>query len=308
MYDSNIQNLITNLPLRNCPLQLDIVLEGGGFNGSYELGVLYFLKELVNQSYITVGRVSGASIGSLLAACFLTDNLDAYVNHYKKMREAWKKTIQLELYGKFIESFVNSFTTAQFDLLKNDTLYVTFFDVCKKTQITQSNFSDRLDLIQALRKSAYIPCLTDGNACLYVDEQFFIDGGQPFIFHDRECHLNKKILYVSINHVSKMTTMFTTKNERNACGRILEGILDCYDFFLHGHPTKICSFVHQWSSLDFIKLRTKHLLLVLIVYGVYYSHCAHTSLTPYLEKNALYKQMKPIFHNLYKDFILYFCF
>ena len=76
MFQNNIRNLIINLPKKRHPLELDIVLEGGGFNGSFELGALYFLKELEAQKYTSVDRISGASIGSLLGLCYLTNNLD----------------------------------------------------------------------------------------------------------------------------------------------------------------------------------------------------------------------------------------
>ena len=308
MFQNNIRNLIVNLPKKNDILELDIVLEGGGFNGSFELGALHFLKELEAQKYITIDRISGASIGSLLGLCYFTNKLNFYVNNYQKLRDSWKETINLNLYNDFLKQFVTSLSKKQFNSIKTDKLYITFFDVKNKKQIIQSTYTNKQDLIAAICKSSYLPGFTDNKMYLNIDEQFFIDGGQPFIFHDRESHLNKKILYISINQLSKIASMINTKQEINAYGRILEGILDCYEFFLHERPTKMCSFVNQWTSTDFFKLRMKHLLLLVIVYIINFCYTIHTYLQPYLETNNMYKHFKPIFNNLYKDYMLYFCF
>jgi len=48
--------LIENMPdcVKNhdTPLVLDIILDGGAFNGSYLLGALYFLKEMERRGYV----------------------------------------------------------------------------------------------------------------------------------------------------------------------------------------------------------------------------------------------------------------
>jgi hypothetical protein len=51
MFQKMVEKLIENLPGPSTveeeqqePLKIDLVLEGGAFNGSYMLGILYFLK------------------------------------------------------------------------------------------------------------------------------------------------------------------------------------------------------------------------------------------------------------------------
>ncbi len=41
-----ILNLIKNIPDREIPITLDIVMEGGAYNGYYGLGSLLLIKEL----------------------------------------------------------------------------------------------------------------------------------------------------------------------------------------------------------------------------------------------------------------------
>ena len=48
MIDEYVNRLIENLPEdKNKLQQVDLVLDGGAFNGSYLVGALYFLKEMV---------------------------------------------------------------------------------------------------------------------------------------------------------------------------------------------------------------------------------------------------------------------
>ena len=46
MLESCIENLVKNLPKTDKSQNIDLVLEGGAFNGSYQIGSLMFLKEM----------------------------------------------------------------------------------------------------------------------------------------------------------------------------------------------------------------------------------------------------------------------
>ena len=60
MINEYVIKLIENLPddLKNSktPLRIDLVLDGGIFNGSYLVGALCFLKEMEKRKYIIVVR------------------------------------------------------------------------------------------------------------------------------------------------------------------------------------------------------------------------------------------------------------
>jgi len=80
--DILINNLPNHLKDENKPLVIDLVLDGGVFNGSYLVGALFFLKEMEKRKYITVSRISGCSIGSLLGFLYLIDSLDLAIILY----------------------------------------------------------------------------------------------------------------------------------------------------------------------------------------------------------------------------------
>ena len=80
MINSYVKKLIENLPdnftKKKEPLILDLVLDGGAFNGTYLVGALYFLKEMEKNGYIKVDRISGCSVGSFVGLLYFLDELD----------------------------------------------------------------------------------------------------------------------------------------------------------------------------------------------------------------------------------------
>ena len=80
MINNYVNKLIDNLPntFKNnkTPLQIDLILDGGLFNGSYLVGALYFLKEMEKKNYIKINRISSCSIGSIIGFLYFIDYLN----------------------------------------------------------------------------------------------------------------------------------------------------------------------------------------------------------------------------------------
>ena len=87
MLSNYINNLIQNIPERDTPYELDVVLEGGVFNGSYELGILIFLKALEKKNYLNIKRISGTSVGAVAALKYVIDKLETSIENYEKFRK-----------------------------------------------------------------------------------------------------------------------------------------------------------------------------------------------------------------------------
>ena len=64
-----INKLIDNLRLKpNQPnqsnkIEIDLILDGGAFSGSYLIGNLLYFKELERRNIVEIKRFSGCSIG-----------------------------------------------------------------------------------------------------------------------------------------------------------------------------------------------------------------------------------------------------
>ena len=103
-----VSKLIDDLP-KNVILKikktkiLNLVLEGGIFNGSYLIGALYFLKELENRKYIKIGKISGCSIGAICAFLYLIDDLDSSEELYSGTVKDFKENHNLKFANTFLE-------------------------------------------------------------------------------------------------------------------------------------------------------------------------------------------------------------
>ena len=61
-----IKNLADNYPKNKEPIEYNIILEGGAFNGIFSGGALMLIKELEKKHYLKVNKISGASVGALM--------------------------------------------------------------------------------------------------------------------------------------------------------------------------------------------------------------------------------------------------
>ena len=84
MLQTYINQLVNNIPNKylrklqgktNNPLKVDLVFEGGLFNGSYQIGFLNYIKQMEKKQFLKVERVSGCSIGSVMAFLYFTNIL-----------------------------------------------------------------------------------------------------------------------------------------------------------------------------------------------------------------------------------------
>ena len=66
--------------------KVDIILEGGLFNGSYQLGFLNYIKQMEKNKLIKIKRLSGCSIGSFMAFLYFTDvSLDENIDFIRNI-------------------------------------------------------------------------------------------------------------------------------------------------------------------------------------------------------------------------------
>jgi predicted acylesterase/phospholipase RssA len=104
--------LIENLPIHmknnKHPQKIDLVLDGGIFNGSYLIGALHFLKEMENQKFIKINRISSCSIGSVAAFLYYIDALDVMPNLYNIVNNEFKENYNLNSITKLKSLLKNS--------------------------------------------------------------------------------------------------------------------------------------------------------------------------------------------------------
>lgn len=267
IFKKQIGIMIDNL--ENLPKlgDVNLIFEGGSLNGYYLFGVAMFLKELEKRGVIKVMRVSGTSIGAYIAFHYLNDSLSSAYGHSLYAKKSFMERLNLSYFKDAIAMDVSGVDVKPF----NRRLFVTYYDVVpERKRVIQSDFADVSDLRDALCATAYLPVLMDGNMTYLTDggKRQCIDGGLPYMFEEE----NQKTLYVKLSSWNKLGTMFNHRGEKNGRGRVCEGIVSAYNFFLYGETgSDMCSWVHNWSTNDRIVYGLKEvfcLFVSLIVCGI----------------------------------------
>ena len=83
LMQSFIKTIVPNANTSKIPSTLNLVFDGGAFNGYYGLGVGMYVKELETRGLTTV-KVSGVSAGSVLALWYLLDKPKRYQRTFRR--------------------------------------------------------------------------------------------------------------------------------------------------------------------------------------------------------------------------------
>lgn len=260
-----INKLIENLPdtIKNTktPLQLDLVLDGGLFNGSYLVGALYFIKEMEHLGYVKVNRISGSSIGSIIGFLYFIDALDEASSLYELLLTDFKKTHNLTFIKTLKERLKHKIPCDVCTILNNK-FYIAFTNVQKRKKFVKRTYKNVDEIIDCIIKSCFIPFLIDGNI---VYKGRYIDGLNPYFFKTNLTIPNRKILFMNLNCFDKILGSINVKNEKNNFHRILSGMLDVHTFFIKGGSTSMCSYVNNWSISDKIYMYFRYLVEKIII-------------------------------------------
>jgi len=269
MIQDYVNKLIENLPPRmdnDKPIIIDLVLDGGVFNGSYLVGALYFLKEMEKRKYIKISRISGSSIGSIAAFLYFIDGLDIIPKIYEVVHDDLRKTHCLQSI-KNIKSYIKDQIQIPDDITicrkTKKRLFITYTNAKKLKKVTKSSYKNFDDIINTIIRSCFIPYLIDGNI-LYENKYF--DGMNPYIF--KRCE-GRRILYLDLFGYDKIGYIFNVKNEKTNFHRILSGLLDIHGFFIKNYNTHMCSYVDNWTIGNNCHYLTKHFFERICLFLVY---------------------------------------
>jgi hypothetical protein len=267
MINDYVLKLIGNLPdeIKNVksPIIIDLVLDGGIFNGSYLVGALHFLKEMEKQKFIMINRISGCSVGSIIAFLYYIDCLELMPKFYEIIHTDFKQTYNLKMIKEFKMLLGENIPTNICEKVNNK-FYISYNNIKKRKKIIKKKYKDIDDLLNTIIKSCYIPFLIDGNI-LY--ENKFMDGINPFIFKKEQ---NNKILYLDLFGYDKIGNLLNVKNEKSNFHRILSGLLDIHTFFIKQSNTQMCSYVNEWSLYNLVFYSIKLIIEKILINSTYF--------------------------------------
>jgi hypothetical protein len=303
MINDYVNKLIENLPheIKNSkePMKMDLVLDGGLFNGSYHVGALYFLKEMENRNYIKIERISGCSVGSIVGFLYLIDSLDFAPTLYDLTNKEFRQTYKFNLI-KELKSLLQDHIPSDICDRVNGKLFITYNNISKGTKPVKSTYKDVDDIINTIIKSSYIPYLIDGNI-LY--ENKCIDGITPLIFKERV----NKVLYLDLFGSDKLWDLLNIKNENTNYHRILSGLLDIHRFFIKQTNTPMCSYVNNWTNSIILFNYIKFVMERICVYFIHILLFVKTYISDEFKQTILYKILSKISYDIYIIMLESYC-
>ena len=303
MITNYVNKLIENLPdsIKNVkePMKIDIVLDGGLFNGSYHVGALYFLKEMENRKYIKIDRISGCSIGSIVGFLYFIDSLDLMPKLYDLINKEFRKTYSLSIL-KELKTYITDYIPSDICERVNGKLFITYNNIKKGKKIVKSNYKDVDDIINTIIKSSYVPYLIDGNV-LYENKS--IDGITPFIFKERK----NKILYLDLYGNDKFWYLLNVKNEKTNYHRILSGLLDIHSFFIKQTNTPMCSYVNDWSNSHICFNYLKLIIERISIYMIHVLLFIQKYISAEFKQTILYKILSKISYDIFIILLENYC-
>ena len=261
-----IKAVVPNANTSRIPDSINLVFDGGAFNGYYGVGVGMYIKELESRGLTSVKKVSGVSAGSLLALWYLIDEPKSDLNSiFIEMISHFKETHNLRIYKGLVKKMVLSNIVSDDLSFLNDRLYISYYDTHECCRKTVSKYKNRKHLIDVIIRSSHIPfVVTDSIAY----KRRYIDGVRPELF-DGSC----RSLFVQVTTFDRISRMFYTGTEVNMLHRLVVGVADANVFFTTG-SSDMCSFTDEWTIIgktifylrEFV-LCVLYLILSKIVHG-----------------------------------------
>lgn len=248
---ANTKNIILNSD--KC-VKIDLIIGGGAFNGAYGYGIILFLKQLERENKIKINKISGCSVGSILAVILLGNDEINMEKEYINLQKHLKEKGNLKYVKKFINKIVSNIIKNDTDIaLINDRLYITKTNVETGEQEVVSTYKNKRDVVNTIMSSCFIPYLTNGKK-RYKNK--YIDGITPYLFKSKK----NKILFINLAPINMLKTMIVTGDGCDPKTRIIEGLIDSQNFF-HNNKSRMCSWVDEWKIHDFFIYRLAHLII-----------------------------------------------
>ena len=293
-FNSYIYALTQNLNQKLIPENINVIVDGGAFNGAYAIGTLLYLKQLEKQKLTTINKISGTSIGAILSFLFITDSLFENINWFETILNDFRSTSNLKKTHEIIKNLVNE----NIDDVKvlNDKLFITYYDTNQMQQIVTNKYNSKEELIDILTRSSFIPYLTDGNP-FYKD--IYSDGITPHIFNQDNTNTS---IFINLMSFKIIKDSMCTKNEKNIWSRLMIGVVDANNFFTNKKSDLISS-INEWKSYNFLFLRGREILYVLFLFTIKYYISLHYIIPISLSNNKYLLRIIDIIKLLLKDIL-----
>ena len=299
------------------PMRINVILDGGAFNGSYSLGTLYYLKNLEKHHHISVKRLSGCSVGAFLCVLYLLDDLKYGFHYYKEIRNCFHKHNDLSACVKIVEDILEKITLWEkthkqsFYLFCKERLYITYFELPTCSQQMSCVFESNSHLCELLLRSCHIPLIVNNK----WSRNSYVDGFFPYLFnedgHVPNTSSSEKNLFVNLFSYNTYRMLYI-RGEENNIQRVMTGVLETHAFFNSGKcfhncvTNHLCSYVENWNVFQKQFFQMRKCMTYILIHCVYFmenvSTYFHDSTTDATFKKK-YKLLTRYIRKWYKMFV-----
>ena len=301
MIEEYVNKLIENLPDESKHFGcVDLILDGGLFNGSYLVGALYFIREMEKRNHLKIKRISGCSIGSVVAFLYFIDALDLMPKLYSLVNDEFKGSMSLQRI-KQLKEYLGPRIPEDICNKVNGKLYICYHDIKCGKKIVKSHYKNVDQIIDVIVKSCFVPFLIDNNL-LYKSK--YVDGITAYVFKTES---RRKILYLELLGYNNIVNALNIKNEKTNYHRILTGLLDVHSFFIKRTPTQMCSFVDEWSIINKCNYKAKLLLEKVIVYIIIFMNYLKQQIPEFMKNGLLTKIVTKVCHDIFCILLENYC-
>ena len=255
-----ICKLVPNVNRARVPAEMNVVFDGGAFNGYYGLGVGLYLQELERQKVTRVVKVSGVSIGAILALWYLLDSPKTDMNAlFVKMAKHFERRRNLRVYRKLVARFIYESISSDDLSFMEDRLYISYYDTRDCMRKTVSRYKSRAHLVEVVVRSGHIPFVIS-DSIAYRGR--YIDGVRPEVFSGLT-----RSLFVHVATVEKWGRMFSVGTEANIMHRLTGGAADADSFFTTGF-SRMCGYTDDWNLIDRAAFAMREVVMCFLYRGL----------------------------------------
>jgi hypothetical protein len=239
-----INALSVNIKPELLPKELNLIFDSGAVNGLLGIGAALYIHHLEQLNYLKINKISGCSIGSLIAVWYICGCPDKMYNHIDTLFSYYKETKNFFIFEQIVTQVIDELFTSDLEMSNrlNGILYINYYDTKKCKQRVISNFKNCAHLKQCIIRSSHIPFLTS-NCHKYQGR--YIDGIAPYIF---PANAKCKNLFIQLIKFTAPLKSLNIKREKNIYSRLIRGVVDTNDFFLND-STELCRYVDCQTKL-----------------------------------------------------------
>ena len=151
-----IQSLIKNIEKpEKAPRKIDLIIDGGGFKAAYIVGNLLYLKEMENQGFLKISRISGTSVGSLLGLLYFLDELNLIYKLLPIFSKDYKKTNKLTNSFKVIKRYLSKIIREKGLKSFNKRLYINYYDLKNNREVLSNTYSNEDSVFKKIHFSCF---------------------------------------------------------------------------------------------------------------------------------------------------------